>query len=302
MESIELVRSGLELVDTLIAYLAKDAVGSEFLGAYLGNNSEQKRSAEKQRTMLNELVASSSEMEQATGQMSQRAEKNNERLSSIYNNIAALRESVVRIESEYKKYTDQFQAVKKKTSEIKKQIDGIVNISERTNLLSFNASIEAAHAGAAGAGFRIIANEVKTLSESTRKSSDQILENMDKLITAITDLEKETLNNASSLSSLSKETDGTLEAFDNVRRINSANNADVEQISSAIASNLQGMHTVIQDVQKFEDLNKQSIARFADSASRNEMLFNDLYSFVYEIRAILQGLKSALPATGLPVA
>lgn len=301
MEVLELVRSGIELVDTLVAYLAKDAVGSEFLGAYLGKNFEQKQAAEKQRATLQELVASSSEMEQATGQIAQRAEKNIERLSEIYTAIASLRDSVARIEAEYRKYTEQFKVVKSRTDEIKKQIDDIVNISERTNLLSFNASIEAAHAGSAGAGFRIIANEVKKLSENTRKSSDQILANMEKLIGSITDLEHETMNNADALTGLAEETNGTLETFEKVRKINSANNADVEQVSSAISKNMQGMQAVIQDIQKFEDSNKQNIARFAESASRNEMLFNDFYSFVYEIRAVLQSLQRSLPKTGLPV-
>ena len=57
-----------------------------------------------------------------------------------------------------------FETLKEHTGEVKAMVSDIQDISIKTGILAINASIEAAHAGKAGDGFRIIANEVRNLS------------------------------------------------------------------------------------------------------------------------------------------
>jgi methyl-accepting chemotaxis protein len=47
----------------------------------------------------------------------------------------------------------------------------ILDVSEKTDLLAMNASIEAAHSGSAGRGFAVIAQEIRKLSDETRRST-----------------------------------------------------------------------------------------------------------------------------------
>lgn len=57
---------------------------------------------------------------------------------------------------------------------IQKIAEYIREIARQTNLLALNAAIEAARAGGHGAGFAVVAGEVKKLSEETEQASGQI--------------------------------------------------------------------------------------------------------------------------------
>lgn len=58
----------------------------------------------------------------------------------------------------------------------------IQDIAQQTNLLSLNASIEAARAGDSGRGFAVVAEEIRNLSEESSKGAKQIAEIVNQLI------------------------------------------------------------------------------------------------------------------------
>lgn len=76
--------------------------------------------------------------------------------------------------------------------QINKMAAGVSKISKQTNLLSLNATVEAAHAGESGHGFEVVAKEVKGLAESSSSYSERIRQSVGALSGNVIHIENRT--------------------------------------------------------------------------------------------------------------
>lgn len=79
----------------------------------------------------------------------------------------------------------------KKAERILDLTKDILEIADQTNLLALNASIEAAHAGDAGRGFAIVADEINKLSIMTSTTASEISEISKTVLNAVSQLADE---------------------------------------------------------------------------------------------------------------
>lgn len=110
----------------------------------------------------------------------ERAENGKVQISKQNSNMTKVHEAVQIISNDIKELL-------KITKEVHGIIDIVTKIADQTNLLSLNAAIEAAKAGEHGRGFAVVAEEVKKLSEVTKKSVSNVTH---LILSTVTNVEK----------------------------------------------------------------------------------------------------------------
>ncbi|MDQ6421553.1 methyl-accepting chemotaxis protein [Paenibacillus sp. LHD-117] len=87
---------------------------------------------------------------------------------------AKLETSYTRLEEAFRQVTTVVSGLHAYSETISSVTKAIADMTEQTNILSINASIEAARAGAHGKGFAVVADEVRRLADQSKRSAREI--------------------------------------------------------------------------------------------------------------------------------
>lgn len=152
-------------------------------------------STEQQSQAIEETVSSMEEVGSMISQTTQNAEITNKEVELTVNETREGKQVVanmVNAISEVSSANNRLQTIVKVIEDIKNKTKIINDIAFETRLLAFNASIEAARAGAHGRGFAVVAEEVGKLADVSGKAADEVRALLDGSVIQVSEIVSET--------------------------------------------------------------------------------------------------------------
>lgn len=120
----------------------------------------------------------------------------------------------------------------------------INNIARQTNLLSLNASIEAARVGEAGKGFSVVANEIKKLSLDTQNNSKDIMDSLKQMTDTMDILNNKVDEGRVEVSKTTELVKGSELLLDNIVNAEAEVNNHVQEVKESQEQNLGGIQEI----------------------------------------------------------
>lgn len=230
--------------------------------------------AEMSSEMAASLQETSSAIEEISSMISQNEHNSTVVNDSMKSNLESSRQANTAIE-EMKKTLTRNQESSRKIASI---IDEIDAIAFQTNLLALNAAVEAARAGESGAGFAVVAGEVRVLAQRAADAA----QNSKKLIdTAVAGSDE----GIGKLGDLVKHMADVLERTEK-------NGAMIEEIASASHQQAQGISQIDTAASELDVAVQRLAASSEELAAGSETVMSlteSMYESIGDLKAIVDG-------------
>lgn len=234
--------------------------------------------ATRQAASLQESNASLNELGTWTHQSKMDAERTEETISQVVT-------SVDNAHAQTNRLMEGMEAIQSVSMDTEKIVNVIDEIAFQTNLLALNAAVEAARAGEAGAGFSVVAEEVRNLAKRVAQSAKETQGLVASVIERVGEGTEAAKEAHSSIDTISER---AIEALDYVRKICKAageQDVGIRQIQSAVEN-------IDQDVQRTAQVASSS-AEQSKGIHEEAQMMDDHLSEIKKLIGLLEKSRAA---------
>jgi len=266
-------KSSVALISTATAIQATSAEQQQVINDYGASTSEAVAAVKQISATSQELLRTMTEvndMAAHTGLMATDGRKN---LAIMDGTMRQLADSTLSFGAKLAQISDR-------ASTINLAVTTITKVADQTNLLSINAAIEAEKAGEYGAGFLVVAREIRRLADQTAVASldiEQVVKEMQHSVSAgVMEMDKFAGQVRSSVSEISDVSAKLGEIISAVHGINGR----FEQVTEGMRAQSQGATQI-----------REAMIRLAEGAARTASSLDDFNKATAHLRGAVGDLK-----------
>lgn len=184
------------------------------------------------------------------------------------NNVGAMNAHVHSVNDIINESADEFKTLEAQMKNIAGIARQISDISFKLTILSLNASVESAHAGSSGSGFEVIANEMRELSETSTRFSEQVSDAVKEMLERV---EKTSKKMAGSELALTQSEEKMQELVNSFEKLNEQfvylyeNIEDQNNNINQIDCIFEELNTKVSDMHSSSQVNQNAVDSIADA-------------------------------------
>lgn len=209
--------------------------------------------------------------------------------------VNVLKHSSNELNDRFKQMEQTFEIFMQYIQQIRKCANGIIRIAEETNLLSFNASIEAARSGENGREFSVVAGQVRKLADDIRIIVSDVNQSIEDIEVNANELHSEISQSQTALTESLNNVEHTNETFQHICDKAESISTVQEDISSAISLSNEKFSNVSQrlDVMNGQYSNVlKNMNALSSRTTQKSIMFEKLDDMVSQIPELLKDFEN----------